>query len=136
MKIDPLLKGYSFKVLGLRFTHKSKLLPKSMVNYYEETYRPRIGRPLLEWIPFYLQKGLNALFPNYLIETPNQYSYRRHWNTYEVDAWFDFMKKLKNGNLKDVKLNESEIQKILNGGGSLPYLRKLYDEGKLGKPKP
>ena len=138
MKIDPLYKCYSFKVLGLRFTHKSQLLPKSMVNYYDETYRPRIGKPLLKWIPFYLQKGLNALFPNYLIESPHQYRWRTNYSCYEYDTFKGFWNDLKNNDLKDVKLTQEEIKSIDESGWkkTVEILRKAFDEGRLGKPEP
>lgn len=132
MKIQPIK---NFKFLGYHFTHKSQLLPKSMVNYYNETYsvvypyNKTIGKVITG-----VQKIINRIFPDYLVETSWQKNYRRHWDTYEVDAWLNFLDKLKNGTLKDVNLTKEETQKILRGDAGIPYLRKLYDEGKLGKP--
>ncbi len=131
MKI-PCVKSFNF--LGYRFTHKSRLLPKSMINYYYETYHPPV-----EGFSKKIQKFINRLFPNYLVETEKQHRYRTHWNTYEVDAQIDFFEKVKKNKIKDVNLNENEIKKIYSFQDyyeQIAYLRKLYDEGKLGKPKP
>ncbi len=124
----------SFKFLGYRFTHKSRLLPKSMINYYYETYLPPV-----ESFSEKFQKFINRLFPNYLVETEKQYGYRTHLNTYEVDAFFDFFDKVKKNKIKDVNLSKDEINKaysLFDRDELIGYLRKLYDEGKLGKPKP
>ncbi len=121
----------SFKFLGYRFTHKSRLLPKSMVNYYERTYRPPLRTSEK------IQKFINRLFPNYLVETEKQHRYRTHWNIYEVDAFLDFFDKVKKNKIKDVNLSKDEINKaysLFDRDELMGYLRKLYDEGRLGKP--
>ena len=137
IKIDP-FKCYSFKVLGLRFTHKSQLLPKSIVNYYNKTYYPSANRTLLEKIPFYLQKGLNKLFPNYLIETPHQHRWRTNYSCYEYDIFEGFWQRVKERGIKDVKLTPEEIKSIDESpwGKTVEILRKAFDEGRLGKPEP
>ena len=135
MRIQPIKE---FNVLGLRFTHKSKLLPKSIVNYYNETYCPSANRTLLEKIPFHLQKFINRLFPNYLVETPHQHRWRTHYSCYEINAWNAFESLFKRNILKDIMLTKGGIKSIdeSNWEKTVEILRKAFDEGRLGKPKP
>lgn len=137
MPIQPIKQ---FKFLGYHFTHKSKLLPKSMVNYYEETYSVvnPWSRGIISKISSSFQKFINRLFPNYLVETSWQNNYRVHWDTYEVDAvQYLYESLIKNKKLKGINLSKKEIDKIVkfsNPDDQITYLRKLYDEGRLGKP--
>lgn len=120
----------NFRFLGLNFTHKSKLFPKSIVNYYKETYSTNLT------ISEKIQKFINRLFPNYLVETNKQKRWRTDYSCFELDIFANFYDSLKNNKLKDINLSQDEIKKIgsLWWDDKVTYLRKLYDEGRLGKP--